>query len=91
LFYDRSNPYEFTSVVRDLEQAGEMTQTKSYPFEFKNVEKQYESYAGINVKLRYEIAMKPGESAHVAHRPRPQLPGESNSVTQLRVQPRKGA
>ena len=30
-----------------------MRQAQSYDFVFKNVEKQYESYSGINVKLRY--------------------------------------
>jgi len=52
LFYDRSNPYEFTSMVIDLESPGEMVSSKSYPFAFKNSDKQFESYTGINVKLR---------------------------------------
>jgi len=55
LFYDRSNPYEFTNIVRELEPAGELTESKSYNFEFLSVEKQYESYSGINVKLRYFV------------------------------------
>eukprot|EP00698_Gefionella_okellyi_P011758 TRINITY_DN3126_c0_g3_i1.p1 TRINITY_DN3126_c0_g3~~TRINITY_DN3126_c0_g3_i1.p1 ORF type:complete len:310 (-),score=54.62 TRINITY_DN3126_c0_g3_i1:641-1537(-) len=55
LFYDRSNPYEFTSVVRELESPGEMHESKSYDFDFVAVEKQYESYSGINVKLRYFV------------------------------------
>jgi hypothetical protein len=29
-----------------------MRQAQSFDFAFKNVEKQYESYSGINVKLR---------------------------------------
>jgi vacuolar protein sorting-associated protein 26 len=29
-----------------------MRQAQTFDFTFKNVEKQYESYAGINVKLR---------------------------------------
>lgn len=32
-----------------------MRQPQSFDFEFKNVEKQYESYHGINVKLRYFV------------------------------------
>ena len=39
--------------VRDLDAPGELVQTKTYPFDFSNVDKQYESYNGINVKLRY--------------------------------------
>eukprot|EP00003_Mantamonas_plastica_P032254 TRINITY_DN869_c2_g1_i3.p2 TRINITY_DN869_c2_g1~~TRINITY_DN869_c2_g1_i3.p2 ORF type:complete len:110 (+),score=37.68 TRINITY_DN869_c2_g1_i3:546-875(+) len=52
LFYDRGNHYEFLSLARELEQAGELTSSKDYEFEFQNVEKQYESYNGINVRLR---------------------------------------
>jgi len=53
LFYDRGNHYEFTSLVRELAPAGELTESKVFSFEFLNVEKQYESYNGINVRLRY--------------------------------------
>jgi len=53
LFYDRGNHYEFTSLVRELSPAGELNDTQTYGFEFMNVEKQYESYNGINVRLRY--------------------------------------
>lgn len=51
MFY--GNIHEFTSVVRELEPPGELTQSMVYPFEFAGVEKQFESYWGINVKLRY--------------------------------------
>ena len=55
LLQDRSNTYEFTSLVRELEPPGELMGAKSYPFEFTNVDKQYESYDGINVRLRYFV------------------------------------
>lgn len=55
LFYDRGNHYEFLSLVQELASPGEMRQAQSFDFEFKNVEKPYESYNGINVKLRYFI------------------------------------
>lgn len=58
LLYDRGNPYEFTSLVRELEPPGELTSTKSYPFEFANVEKNHESYSGNNVRLRYFLRVK---------------------------------
>lgn len=32
-----------------------MRQAQTFDFAFKNVEKQYESYSGINVKLRYFV------------------------------------
>ena len=52
LLHDRSNTYEFTSLVRELDVPGELQGVKTFPFEFTNVEKQYESYDGINVRLR---------------------------------------
>jgi len=51
MFY--GNMHEFIAMVRDLDAPGELTQTKTYPFDFENVDKQYDSYNGINVKLRY--------------------------------------
>ena len=53
MFYDRGNHYEFVSMVQELAAPGEMRHSQTFDFEFKNVEKQYESYYGINVKLRY--------------------------------------
>jgi len=53
LLYDRSNTYEFTSLVRELEGPGELQASKSYEFEFTDVDKPHESYDGINVRLRY--------------------------------------
>jgi len=55
LFYDRGNHYEFLLQAQELASAGEMRQNQSYDYSFKNIEKQYESYHGINVKLRYFI------------------------------------
>lgn len=45
--------YEFLSLSQELAAPGEMRQAQTFEFTFKNVEKQYESYSGINVKLRY--------------------------------------
>jgi vacuolar protein sorting-associated protein 26 len=53
LFYDRGNHYEFLSMAQELLPAGEIRGLVTLDFEFKNVEKQFESYHGINVKLRY--------------------------------------
>ncbi len=55
LFYDRGNHYEFLSLVQELATPGELRSAQSFDFEFKNVEKAYESYHGINVKLRYFV------------------------------------
>jgi hypothetical protein len=56
--YDRGNPYEFTSLTRELEAPGELAESKKYAFEFTNVEKQFETYSGNNVRLRYFIRVK---------------------------------
>lgn len=52
LYYDRGNHHEFTSLVKELARPGELTHNASFEFEFNQVEKPYESYAGTNVRLR---------------------------------------
>lgn len=55
LFYDRGNHYEFLSLTHQLASPGEVPAGgagAAFDFDFKNVEKAYESYNGINVKLR---------------------------------------
>ncbi|KAF8945852.1 hypothetical protein BGZ52_009303, partial [Haplosporangium bisporale] len=51
LFYDRGNHYEFRTIQQELAVPGELRSSTNFDFEFKNIEKQYESYHGINVKL----------------------------------------
>lgn len=46
---------EFLSLATELASPGHLKQPETYPFEFKNVQKQYESYRGKNVTLRYYI------------------------------------
>uniref|UniRef100_A0A3B3SZP1 VPS26, retromer complex component A n=1 Tax=Paramormyrops kingsleyae TaxID=1676925 RepID=A0A3B3SZP1_9TELE len=53
LFGDKSNTHEFVNLVKELALPGELTQNRSYDFEFMQVEKPYESYVGANVRLRY--------------------------------------
>ncbi|XP_020276652.1 vacuolar protein sorting-associated protein 26A-like isoform X2 [Asparagus officinalis] len=53
LYFDRGRFYDFTSLVRELDVPGEIYEKKSYPFEFSTVEMPYESYNGVNVRLRY--------------------------------------
>ncbi|KAI7865943.1 vacuolar protein sorting-associated protein 26-domain-containing protein [Spinellus fusiger] len=55
LFYDRGKSHEFLTLSQELAAPGEMRQNTNFEFEFKNVEKQYECYNGINVKLRYFV------------------------------------
>ena len=53
MFFDRGNHYEFLSLGQELAAPGELQHPQTFPFNFKNVEKQYEAYNGINVRLRY--------------------------------------
>ncbi|KAG8902119.1 Vacuolar protein sorting-associated protein 26B [Tulasnella sp. 408] len=66
LFYDRGNHYEFLSLSQELAAPGEMRQAQTFDFNFKNVEKQYESYQGINVKLRSLSSSSPMRESTVA-------------------------
>ncbi|KAL2917934.1 Vacuolar protein sorting-associated protein 26 [Polyrhizophydium stewartii] len=55
LFYDRGNHYEFLSLAQELAAPGEFRSSATYDFDFKNVEKQFETYHGTNIKLRYFV------------------------------------
>lgn len=46
---------DFLSFAQELSAPGELRSTESFSFEFRNVEKMYESYRGINVRLRYYL------------------------------------
>ncbi|KAL7320613.1 Vacuolar protein sorting-associated protein 26, variant 2 [Mucor circinelloides] len=59
LFHERTKSYPFLSLSQDLASSGELDQQKTeFDFEFKNVEKQYECFYGINVRLRYYISLE---------------------------------
>jgi vacuolar protein sorting-associated protein 26 len=49
------NVHDFLSVVKELSPAGILSESKEYSFEFENVEKQHESYNGINIALNYYL------------------------------------
>ncbi|GJJ14781.1 hypothetical protein Clacol_009049 [Clathrus columnatus] len=50
--------YDGESIIgQELAAPGDMRQAQTFDFHFKNVEKQYESYQGINVKLRYFVRL----------------------------------
>lgn len=46
---------DFLSLATELAAPSQLNHSETYPFEFKNVEKQYESYRGKNAKLRYYV------------------------------------
>ena len=54
LLADKNNPQEFTSLVRQLSKAGELMQgSHEFSYEFLHVEKPFETFYGVNVRLRY--------------------------------------
>lgn len=46
---------EFLSLATELAAPAQLSHPETYPFEFRSVEKQYESYRGKNARLRYYI------------------------------------
>ncbi|XP_033140116.1 vacuolar protein sorting-associated protein 26B [Brassica rapa] len=57
MYFDRGNFYDFTSLVRELDVPGDIYDRKTYPFEFPTVEMPYETYNGVNVRLRYVLKL----------------------------------
>eukprot|EP01087_Luapelamoeba_hula_P008520 TRINITY_DN2129_c0_g1_i1.p1 TRINITY_DN2129_c0_g1~~TRINITY_DN2129_c0_g1_i1.p1 ORF type:complete len:362 (-),score=105.52 TRINITY_DN2129_c0_g1_i1:94-1179(-) len=55
MFYERGNNHEFVTLVKELAPAGDLTAKQEFTFDFSDAEKQYESYNGINVRLRYFV------------------------------------
>lgn len=45
----------FLCAVRELDVPGDLYERKTYPFEFSTVEMPYESYNGVNIRLRYVV------------------------------------
>lgn len=52
---DTVTSLDFLSLATELAAPLQITHPETYPFEFRNVEKQYESYRGKNVRLRYYV------------------------------------
>jgi len=58
LSYDRGNHHVFCSMQQELAPAGELREAQQFPFSFAKVSKNFESYQGINVRLRYFIRVR---------------------------------
>ncbi|KAI9283231.1 putative PEP8-vacuolar protein sorting/targeting protein [Sporodiniella umbellata] len=91
LFYDKGKSHEFLTLSQELAAPGELRQNSTFEFEFKNVEKQYECYIGINVKLRYFIRVTVGRRMADAIRERDiwvnsyRMPIEVNNSIKMEV------
>ena len=55
IFSNKDLCTEFTSLAKELEPAGILTEKKSFPFKFNNFEKDYETFNGIAGRVRYFI------------------------------------
>lgn len=66
MLYDRERSQEFTSLVRQLDDPGMLSGVRQYAFSFTNVEKSYDTYAGINVRLRYLVRVTVQRSQYTA-------------------------
>jgi len=67
--YDRGNHHEFITQLQELAQPGTLSASTKFDFEFSNTERQYESYNGLNVRLRYYLRctiLTKGFSSNVA-------------------------
>ena len=56
LYFDKGNSIKFCHMLRELEGPGILAQNKTIPFEF-STEKPYETYSGMNVRLRYFVRL----------------------------------
>jgi vacuolar protein sorting-associated protein 26 len=48
-------PFEFTSLVKELDAPGMLDRVRTYGFDFSDFDAPYESYDGLNVRVRYFI------------------------------------
>lgn len=54
---DKSQTYDFFSITKDLEPPGGMFESKQYKWKFGAVDKQNETYSGVNCRLRYFVRL----------------------------------
>ncbi|KAI8874066.1 Vps26-domain-containing protein [Ramicandelaber brevisporus] len=55
MYGDKSNVHEFVALSQELAAPGELGSSASFGFDFPAISKPFETYHGINVKLRYFV------------------------------------
>ncbi|TFJ80769.1 hypothetical protein NSK_007946 [Nannochloropsis salina CCMP1776] len=80
MLQDRGPVHEFTSLVKELDTAGVLFSDKQYTFDFATVDKPYDSYTGLNVRLRYFLKVT------VTRQYAPNLVAEQELVVQSTTQ-----
>lgn len=91
MFFDRGVHHDFLSMQTELAAPGDLQHPQTFPFTFKNVEKPYESYSGINVRLRYFVRVTVSRRMQDVIREKDlwvysyRMPPETNSVIKMDV------
>ncbi|KAI5209647.1 vacuolar protein sorting-associated protein 26 [Aureobasidium subglaciale] len=91
MFFDRGTHHEFLSMQTELAAPGDLQHPQTFPFTFKNVEKPYESYSGVNVRLRYFVRVTVSRRMQDVVREKDlwvysyRMPPETNSVIKMDV------
>lgn len=80
MLQDRGSIHEFTNLVKELDTAGVLFSDKQYTFDFATVDKPYDSYTGLNVRLRYFLKVT------VTRQYAPNLVAEQELVVQSTTQ-----
>ena len=53
VFGEKTQSNNFITVTKDLDQEGVITSSKTFQFDFTSIKKEYETYYGVNVNLRF--------------------------------------
>eukprot|EP00920_Eleutheroschizon_duboscqi_P005895 GHVT01013845.1.p1 GENE.GHVT01013845.1~~GHVT01013845.1.p1 ORF type:complete len:299 (-),score=49.99 GHVT01013845.1:487-1383(-) len=57
VLHDRSSSCDFFTIAKDLEPPGVLMDTTKYKFLFNSVDMAYDTYQGVNVRLRYFVRL----------------------------------
>ncbi|KAJ5079714.1 vacuolar protein sorting-associated protein [Anaeramoeba ignava] len=55
---NKKKPFFFMELIQELAPEGNLQESQTFKFEFKNVQVKYESYNGFQVRLRYFVRLK---------------------------------
>ena len=53
VFGEKTQSNNFITVTKELDQEGTITASKTFNFDFTAIKKEYETYYGVNVNLRF--------------------------------------
>jgi len=53
MLFGGGEPFEFSTLVKELEHPATLDRVKTFSFDFSGMEQPFESYDGLNVRVRY--------------------------------------